>query len=186
MNTLIDAIINIDVNILMHIQKYFHTSFLDGVMPIITSLGNSGIIWIVISIILMLNKKYRKIGFIMAAALILAAFMGEVVLKNLVKRPRPCTAMPFVDMLINRPTSYSFPSGHTASSFTAATVLLINWRRAGICALVLASIIAFSRLYLFVHYPSDVLAGAILGVSCGLVVNYLYKKTSKDMKSKIT
>ena len=90
--------------------------------------------------------------------------------ENLIARPRPCWLDDSVKLLIPIPTDYSSPSGHTLSSVIGATVLTKTNRRFGWAAIPLAAIIAFSRLYLFVHYPSDILAGAVLGAAIGLVV----------------
>lgn len=98
------------------------------------------------------------------------AVIGNLILKNLVARSRPFFFNTAVDLLISVPTDYSFPSGHTMSSFTAAVILYHADKRLGIPALILAFLIAFSRLYLYVHFPSDVIAGALIGIAIGFVV----------------
>lgn len=115
-------------------------------------------------------KKYRRQGVILLAGLAAGVLVGNVCLKNLIARPRPCWLDDSVKLLIPISTDYSFPSGHTLSSVIGATVLTKTNRRFGWAAIPLAAIIAFSRLYLFVHYPSDILAGAVLGVAIGLAV----------------
>ena len=106
----------------------------------------------------------------MILGLAVGVLVGNVCLKNLIARPRPCWLDDSVMMLISSPTDYSFPAGHTLSSVIGATVLTKTDRRFGWAAIPLAAVIAFSRLYLFVHFPSDILAGAILGVIIGEAV----------------
>ena len=107
--------------------------------------------------------------------------VGNVCLKNLIARPRPCWLDSSVQLLISSPTDYSFPSGHTLSSAIGATVLTKANHQFGWAAIPLAAAIAFSRLYLFVHYPSDVLAGAVLGVAIGEAVYCAWVRWGKSM-----
>ena len=102
--------------------------------------------------------------------------IGNVLLKNLIARERPCWINETVNMFISIPQDYSFPSGHTLSSFVAATIIIHHDKRLGIAAYVLAFMIAFSRLYLYVHFPSDVLAGVLIGVIIGTVSNVISDK----------
>ena len=157
-----------EIKILDFIRERFACPFLDAVMPLITSLANGGIIWIIAAVLLLIFKKSRKTGFSVALALITGLIIGTLILKNLVGRARPYEFNEGVEILVARLSDYSFPSGHTLASFEAATVLLIRDKRLGIPALVLAVAIAFSRLYLYVHYPTDVLAGIVLGVLIGI------------------
>ena len=161
---------SVDDLMLMFIQNNMHNGFLDWIMPIFTSLGNLGLIWFVIAVILLFYKDYRKYGLMIIASLILCGLIGNVVLKNLVGRLRPCDVNTSIKLLIARPTDFSFPSGHTMSSFAPAVLLMFMNKKIGAVALVLASIIAFSRLYLYVHYPSDVIAGALIGSILALVL----------------
>lgn len=156
----------IDKCILEFIQTHMHNPFFDKIMPIITKLGDFGMIWISISLILILSKKYRRAGIIAMYSLIIAAILGEGIIKHIIARPRPFLEMANIDLLIPKPTSYSFPSGHTASSFAAVTAYakMINDKRIIIPLVLLACAIAFSRLYLMVHYPTDVLGGIVLGL----------------------
>ena len=157
-----------EIKILDFIRERLACPFLDAVMPLITSLANGGIIWIIAAVLLLIFKKSRKTGFSVALALITGLIIGNLILKNLVGRIRPYEFNEGVEILVARLSDYSFPSGHTLASFEAATVLLIRDKRLGVPALVLAVAIAFSRLYLYVHYPTDVLAGIILGVLIGI------------------
>ena len=173
---MISILYNIDNSILSFIKNNMHGHIMDKVMVIITSLGNGGAIWIIISVLLMINKKYRKIGFIALGALILSTIFGEGILKHVVQRIRPSADIPAINMLIAKPLSYSFPSGHTASSFAAAGVLSKYFKKYALGFLALASLIAFSRLYLYVHYPTDVLAGIILGLICSRIIICMFNK----------
>ncbi len=165
----------LDHLILDWIQEVFRSDFLDALMPLITALGNKGILWIVITLVLFCFKKYRKTALTLTIALVLSLIIGNFILKPLVGRIRPFEANGFTNLLIPSPKDFSFPSGHALSSFAAASVLLMENKRLGIPAMILASLIAFSRLYLYVHYPSDVLAGILLGILCG----FLSKKALK-------
>ncbi len=161
---MIDFIEQLDTNILNSIYNDLHNKVLDFIMPIITFLGNGYLLWIVVAIVLTISKKYRKAGITMALALILCAIFGETLIKNIIKRPRPYEGVAGIQLLIPKLSSYSFPSGHTLSSFAAAFVVFKYIRKWAIPAFVIAALIAFSRMYLYVHYPSDVLMGAVLGI----------------------
>lgn len=138
-------------------------------MPIITKLGNGGMIWIALAVVLLITRRYRWAGAAMLFALALDAILCNVILKPLVARIRPCDVNTAVQLLIARPTDYSFPSGHTAASFAATSALYFGRQKLWKPALVLAVLIAFSRLYLYVHYPTDILAGAMIGVIIGYI-----------------
>ena len=142
-------------------------------MPFITSLGNSGMIWIALALILMLIPKTRKTGFVVAVSLILEVICCNLILKPFVGRIRPCDVNPAIQLLIPRPTDYSFPSGHAGASFAATAALFGQKSRLWIPSLILSLLIGFSRLYLYVHYPSDVLVGALLGTMLGLLASAL-------------
>ena len=161
--TALDWLLQIDQVILSWFQS-LHTGWLDGLMVFITSLGNYGGIWFAAGIALLFFPRYRRYGILLIAGVITGYLLGDLVLKPLVARPRPFVSLPAAELLIPPPHSYSFPSGHALSSFAAATALFLADKRLGIPACILAAFIAFSRPYLFVHYPTDVLAGALLGV----------------------
>lgn len=167
-----------EMSILQGIQN-IHNGLLDSIMVFITSLGNAGIIWIVLAVIFLFSKKYRKCGIAMALALLFSFIFGNVILKNVFERPRPSWVDTNVMLLIKNPTDFSFPSGHSFASFAGATVIFMYHKKEGIAALILAGLIAFSRLYLFVHYPSDVVLGSLFGVISAIVavmiVNRIFK-----------
>ena len=162
----------LDFSVLYAIQDALRCGFLDFLMPKITWLGNNGLIWILAAVVLLCLKKRRRYGVLLLAGLAIGLLVGNIILKNAVARPRPCWLDSSVRLLIADPTDYSFPSGHTLSSVIGATILTKTDRRFGYAAIPLAALIAFSRLYLYVHFPSDVLAAAVLGVMIGELVFY--------------
>ncbi|MCJ7688554.1 MAG: phosphatase PAP2 family protein [Clostridiaceae bacterium] len=180
---MIPLIQRFDSSILLYIKNNMHGIIMDKSMVISTYLGNGGIIWIIIIAILMINKKYRKIGFMALGALILSTILGEEILKNVIKRIRPSDGIPSWNLLIAKPLSYSFPSGHTTSSFAVAGVLAKYFKRYALGFLGLASLIGFSRLYLYVHYPTDILAGIVLGLMCSGIIIYLFDKDNNNIKA---
>lgn len=149
-----------------------HTPLLDQIMVFLTTLGNGGMVWIALSIVLLAIPKYRIYGLTMLVALLISVIFGNVILKNVVARPRPSWIDPSVKLLIPNPTDYSFPSGHTFTSFAAAGSLFLYNKKFGTAAIVLAILIGFSRMYLYVHYPSDVLAGALFGLAAAVAAFY--------------
>ena len=167
-----------DFPILDWIMEHLWCPFLDAVMPVITHLGDGGILWIVLAAALLCLPKYRKTGLTVAIALLMGLVVCNLCLKPWVARLRPfeyarqCLDR-VIPLLIQAPTDFSFPSGHTIASVEAATVLLLRHRKWGVPAAVLDGLIAFSRLYLYVHYPTDVLAAMALGIGIGLLANFL-------------
>ena len=160
---------NLDWSILHWIQDAVTCPFLDFLMPKITALGNGGIIWLLTAGGLICTKKYRKPGVLLLGGLAVGVLVGNAFLKNVIARPRPCWLDTSVQLLIATPTDYSFPSGHTLSSVIGATILTQTNRRFGYAAIPLVMLIAFSRLYLYVHFPSDILGAAALGASIGIL-----------------
>lgn len=167
---MIELLRQLDTNILMFIHDNIQNAVFDKVMPVITFLGDKGLIWIIISLALLISKKYRKVGIMAFGALALSTILGEGLLKHLIHRERPFVDIPTIHLIISKPLSFSFPSGHTISSFAVAGVLAKMIKKYSVPVFVLAFLIAFSRLYLFVHYPSDVFAGIILGLACSKII----------------
>ncbi len=161
---------SLDWSILHWIRDAMTCPFLDALMPELTALGDGGAIWLLAAGGLLCTKKYRRQGVLLLAGLAAGVLVGNVLLKNIMARPRPCWLEQNAQLLIAMPKDYSFPSGHTLSSVIGATVLTKTDRRFGYGAIPLAALIAFSRLYLYVHFPSDVLAGAALGAAIGALV----------------
>lgn len=185
---LLGEISSFDHAILWAIHSHVHTRFLDMIMPFITALGDGGVFWIALSLVLLIPKKTRRTGAAMAVAMLLGLIIGNGIIKNVVMRTRPfdisAAIVPREKLLIAAPTDYSFPSGHTLASFEAATALFKDHSVYGFLAYVLAILIAFSRLYLQVHYPSDVLGGAILGFLLGLLGSSIVKTIGDKMDAR--
>ena len=177
-----------DLPILEWIQANLQSPFLDKFMPFITAFGNGGIFWIACSVLLMFIPKTRRTGFGMAFALTMGLVVCNMILKPGVARIRPYdlqeTLGVTIDLLIKRSHDFSFPSGHTIASFEACTVLMLGNKKLGIPATVLAILIAFSRLYLYVHYPTDVITSIVLGTIFGIIGWALAKKLPLDKKGK--
>lgn len=164
-----------EFEILYRIQE-MHTEFLNPLMIGVSALGNGGMIWILIALVLLFFKKTRRCGLLMLLSMAVCFITGNLCIKNMVQRPRPCQIDTAVRLLIPMPGEYSFPSGHTLHGFTAATIIFLHNKKAGIAALLLAAVIAFSRMYLFVHFPTDILGGIILGVAAAVIVyRFSYK-----------
>lgn len=175
---------SIDWSILQWIQANLQSGFMDTIMPMITALGNGGAIWIAAALALICTKKYRRQGVILLVGLAVGVLIGNVCLKHLIARPRPCWLDTSVQLLIQNPTDFSFPSGHTLSSVIGATILTMTNRRFGFVAIPLAAMIAFSRLYLYVHFPSDVLGAVFIGLIIGIAVFYAGSKIMKKLSEK--
>lgn len=159
--------LSFEFTILDWIQANLRNPIMDLLMPTITTLGSGGLIWIAVAGVLMLLPKYRKVGFSLLAGLALEVICCNLVLKPLVARVRPCDVNTAVSLLIPRPDDFSFPSGHTGASFAAVAALCTSRNRLWMPSLLLAALIAFSRLYLYVHYPTDILAGVVIGTMTG-------------------
>ena len=178
---MLEAIVELDGNILLFIQEVIRNPILTPVFQFVTTLGNAGMIWILICILLLLRKSTRRIGWMGLLALLGSLLVNNILLKNIVERPRPYDIIEELQPLITRPKDFSFPSGHTGSSFAAAAVFYRNLpKQFGIWMILLAALIGLSRLYLGVHYPTDVLAGMLLGIALGYgaerLVNWLGEK----------
>lgn len=174
----------LDYGILDMFQQ-IHSDILTVFMKFFTIIGEGGAVWILVGIVLLCMKQTRKYGVIVLFSLLLCLIFGNGILKNIIARPRPCWRHPEVPMQIAVPTDYSFPSGHTFSSF-AATISLAYWnRRAGLAALVGAVLIAASRMYFFVHYPTDILAGMVLGILLAVISIWSIEKMAGADKHRL-
>lgn len=180
-------IVLLDFQILKAIQG-LRTPTLDQIMAVITHLGDAGWLWVVLSAAFLFFykkafKKDRRVGFAMAIGLLLCLFTVDLSIKLMVRRPRPFTLGPtlgfYFNTFIKHPKDFSFPSGHSASSFAAALPLLLFRTRFGLPMVILAALIAFSRLYFGVHYPTDVLVGALLGLLWGMVGTMLARSAGR-------
>ena len=180
--------VSFDLPILDWIQANLQCGFLDTVMPIITLFGEGGIFWIAWALVLFCIPKYRKVGTGMLLALIMGVLVCNVTLKPLVQRPRPYDFQAdlgvTINLLISAQHDFSFPSGHTIASFEAAGVLLLNNKRMGIPAMVICVLVTLSRLYLYVHYPTDVIFSIFAGSLFAFIGNALAPKVVEKLPLK--
>lgn len=180
---MLEAITNIDFAVLDFIQK-LHNKLLDFIMQAITVSGDNGYIWIAVCIVLICIPKTRKIGVFTAITLIVEVILNDGIVKGIIARERPFIQNSAIDTIIRQPSGYSFPSGHSASSFAAATAIFMHNKKLGIPAYILAALIAFSRLYFYVHFPSDVIIGSLFGVLIGFCVNKLLNSILERIKKR--
>lgn len=185
-----DKFLGFDLAVFEWIQGV-QNRFMTAVMVTITTLGDEGILFIAMGIVLLFTKKYRKVGFAILIALIVMSICNNVILKDLLARPRPFNlfnidpeayalwggegAKYFFPNLVHAPSSYSFPSGHTSSAFAAAFAILIYNRKIGIPMTFFAALMGLSRIYVEVHYCTDVIAGAVVGLVYALIAALIIK-----------
>lgn len=180
-----DTLLNIDEDILLYIQENLRNANTDTIMKAITHLGDLGILWILIIFILVLSKKYTKTAFIMAVTLSLGLLITNLVLKNSVHRIRPFHAIEELFPLINKPEDWSFPSGHATSSIGCGLAMLRNLpKKYGVTGFTIGILIAISRVYLGVHYTTDVAAGALIGIFSAFSSEKIVNKADRIIKEK--
>lgn len=172
---------------ILHWFETLHNPITNPIFYVITTLGNAGWFWIVLAVLMLtvLPKKYKKAGLTMAIALILSLIFCNGIMKHLWARPRAfwvagqnfVVGNEFENLygIFNSIHDYSFPSGHSSASFAAAVSIFMWRKKEGSAALVLAALIAFSRLYFTVHYPTDVLVGTITGALYGVAAYFIVK-----------
>ena len=163
----------IDTRAIDWIYENMRSSKLDPVMRFLSFTGNIGVVWFITAIVLYVTKVSREATFCILAALAISVLLANIILKKVLRRERPFVYREDRNTIIEPPTDFSFPSGHTFSSFAAATTIMMYAPKLGVLAMIYAGGIAFSRLYLYVHYLSDVLFSIILGVGTGCLVCYL-------------
>ncbi len=172
---------DIDIQVLLFIQQHVRTPFLTPAVTLVTSLGNAGMIWILVSLLLLVPRKTRKAGCMSLLALVFSLLANNLLLKNLVHRMRPYDYTAALLPLVPKPVDFSFPSGHTGSSFASAFALYHGLpRRAGGLFFILAALIGLSRLYVGVHYPTDVLAGTVTGILSGWASVQVFRRMGRD------
>ena len=188
---LLDALaVSFDLPILDWIAANLWCPVLDVLMPIITLLGDAGIFWIAVAVLFIFTKKYRKIGIGMMFALMMGLVICNIWLKPTIARIRPYDFQlqyfaKEIPLLAGGMHDFSFPSGHTIACFEACTALMLGNKKLGIPAMILACLIAFSRLYLYVHYPTDVIVSVILGSILALIGWYLAQKVMDKLPEKL-
>lgn len=175
MDTIINQLLQLDGQILLLIQNHLRFAEINPAVIFITKLGNSGFIWVVLSIILLFPKKTRRAGILSLVALLGSLCITNFFLKNYVARVRPYEVVQGLNCLVDKAVDWSFPSGHASAGFASAVVIYKSRpKRLGIPCMILAFLIALSRLYVGIHYPSDVICGAIIGTLIGLIVFWLF------------
>ena len=171
---------SVDLSILMFIQEHLRFPALTPVWRLITHLGDHGLFWIILGLILLIPKKTRLIGFLGLLSTGLGFLITNVWIKNAVDRIRPYEVYPQLILLIEKQKDFSFPSGHACAAFASAGIYFRMLKKPwGLLLLILAFLISFSRPYVAVHYPSDVLCGALIGLAASLVVYQIYQKIQK-------
>lgn len=162
-----------DGQILLFIQEYLRNPVCDAFFKSITHLGDAGVFWILLTIAFLCFKKTRRAGVFSACALVGSLVVNNMILKNLVGRVRPYEVVEGLQCIVAKAHDASFPSGHTGASFASATAIYKQIpKKYAVFFIVLASLIAFSRLYVGIHYPTDILGGLATGIGIGLLVNF--------------
>ena len=169
MGAFLEAVTTWDASVITAIYENVHSAFLTMFFRIVTLLGEGGIFWIAVAVILLFFKKTRRSGICIGASLLIGVIVGNGIIKNVVARPRPYDAIAGIESVVSHLSDYSFPSGPSLCCFEAATALAMNRTKWAIPAYVGAVLVAVSRLFLFVHYPTDVICGALLGVLFGVL-----------------
>lgn len=163
----------------------FHTPALDAGMRLASMLGNAGAVWILLACILLIFPRTRTAGLCLAVALCIDVVLCNGILKNLIARPRPFEVNPAAELLIVRPLDFSFPSGHTAAAFASVTALWLSGeKRLFFSAFFLACLMACSRLYFYVHYPTDILGGMLVGTGSGYLGAFLVRQRKEGFSVK--
>lgn len=173
---------SLDEQILLFIQENIRNPILSRIFIPLTVLGNSGIFLIAIGIVLLAIKKTRRLGVFFLTALLLNFIINDLVIKNIMKRVRPFYAISGLEILIKPPKSFSFPSGHTSSFFACSTVLFKSSKKYGGLLLIISLMMGFSRMYVGVHYPSDVFVGMVVGIISGIMTICFYRYFDKKSK----
>ncbi len=177
-----------DFQILFFIRDYIRNPFLNVIVPFYTTLGDDGIIWIALGLIMLIPKKTRKCGIMVLAALLVMVVFNNLLLKNIIARARPFATYPELieDLIgvIHVPSSYSFPSGHTVSAMAVAFTVLTQHKKLGSIVLIFATLMGLSRLYVGVHFPTDVYGGMIVGAIIALFVYWAEKKITPKLVEK--
>ena len=168
-----------DLSILRFFDKYFNNPILDKIMLFFTLLGEKGIVFIAAAVLLLFFKRFRRTGILILGALLVTFLCCEFGIKLLVERPRPFVTYPEFQLIISPPHGYSFPSSHAATSFAVAAVLCYCHKKLSAVFMLTASLIALSRVYLLVHYPTDIIAGMVLGSLLAMLSIYILNKIFK-------
>lgn len=163
---------------ILHAIQLLHNPLLDQIMITVFNnlVGSLGQLWIAVGLVLLVIPKTRKSGAAVLLSYALSFLIGNEWLKDLIARPRPCAVDDTVMMIVKKPHSFSCPSVHTYLAFSSAMAIYHYHKKLGIGVFVFAALVGFSRMYFFVHYPTDVLFGAVLGIATAFVVCTLLDK----------
>ena len=172
----------------LHMLQSLHNPILNQIMITVfnTFVGSIGQLWIVVGLVLFIIPKTRKCGAAVLLSYALSLLIGDVWLKDLIARPRPCAIDDTVQLIVKKPESFSCPSVHTYLAFSSAMVIFHYYKKAGIWIFAFAAMVGFSRMYFFVHYPTDVLFGAVLGILTALVVCALIDRICSSVQRKLS
>jgi undecaprenyl-diphosphatase len=180
--------VHIEFQVLDAIQSHLQSPLMDHIMPFVSSPFFGGTIWVGCAIWLYLHPKTRNVAITMAISMAIEVLICNVALKPMIGRIRPCDIRQSIPLLVPRPTDFSFPSGHTSASFAIVAALFFRKNKLWIPSLAVAMLISFSRLYLYVHYPTDILAGVLVGLLSGklgcMLTDYLERVRSVSLTSK--
>lgn len=180
---MLDFIQRLDVLLMLWLQNDVRCAVLNPIMIFFTTIGNVGAVWLALGAVFLCFKKYRRLGFHIIISIALFYVLNDLVIKQLVQRPRPFLAIEGLTVLVTKPASWSFPSGHACSSFAAAFVLTKTLKKKGSWSYLLAALIAVSRPYVGVHYVSDILAGAVVGTVGAIFCMMLFRKIERKPAS---
>lgn len=177
---MIEKLENFEFGMLYFIQENLRSAWLTPVMKFFSLIGDNGLVWIALTVILLIFKRTRHIGIMCGISLALDVLTVNLLLKNLFARVRPYDTFTQLQLLVDIQYDWSFPSGHSAAGFAVCTVLLKTApKKFAVPSLILAILIAFSRIYVCVHYPTDVVGGVLVGIFCGFAAVWLYRKIEK-------
>ncbi len=175
-----------DEQFLLFLQDNVRSDFLTPIMTFITRLGDKGIFWILTAIVLLFFKKTRPLGIMAGISLVFSLLINNALIKPSVARIRPYEVINGLQLIIEKQPDPSFPSGHAGASFAVGVVYLVKGpRKIGIPAIIIAALIGFSRLYVGVHYPTDVIAGMITGTFCAIIAIMIWKIVEKKAPVKV-
>lgn len=173
-----------EFSILYAIQNLRNPVFDAIILALTNIMGPYGQIWLIVGVGLCIFKKTRRCGAAVLISYVLVFIVGQYGLKDLIARPRPCHLDETVELLVSRPSSFSCPSTHSAWAFAAAASIFLYFRKTGIAVMIVAALIGFSRMYLFVHFPTDVLLGAVIGIILAFITVMVQKFVIKKMSEK--
>lgn len=170
---------DLEFHILNYIQEHFRSGPMDVLMSTVSILGKLSLMWVILAIICLIIKKTRRFGFTLALDLVFNLVASSLIIKPIVGRIRPCVLNRTVQVINSIPFDPSFPSGHTLFAFGAATIIFIYNKGLGLLAYLFAIVMGFSRMYLYMHFPTDVLIGGILGIIFAVIVYNLQRAALK-------